>query len=125
MWMLYKKEFLVNSRLKKKLLSTLIVAVMLLTSLTVMVQISKAEPNDIIKTYDSSDLDTETNTFDNGSFVVVNISVDNKVGDPQPYMLRAVANSSEEIWFYVLDNDTNPPWGSRNNLDDGVYWGGV
>jgi len=121
-----KRDVVVRGRFVKKFLSSYIIALLILSYLIIMMQVAKAEPNDHIITYDGMDPDTPQNTFDNGSYVCVNISVDGKINDPgSPYMLRTIAGTSgQEIWFPVWDNDTNPPWGSRNNPGDGMYWGG-
>ena len=116
---------IIKTKIKQKIISSYIVALLLLSSFIGLVQIAKAEPNDIIVTYDGTDPDTPINEFDNGSMVVINITVDGTTGDAG-YMLQAVAGTSgQEVWFPVFDNDTNPPWSSRNNPGDGVYWGAL
>ena len=121
-----EKEILVGSRLRK-LSSISIIILILLTSIVGTFPSTIAKDNvdgDSIKTY-TEDL-TPAIEFGNNSFVIVNVTVDNTTGDPDPpYQIKVQAqNSGEWILVYVSDNDTTPdrPW-SNQTPGDGEYWG--
>ena len=90
-----KKEF-IKSSVGKKILSSYIVGLLLLASFIVVIPISKAEGYDTITTYLDEEVVISPETeFEEGEMVIVNISVDNKTGDPmEPYKLNVNSASA-------------------------------
>ncbi|HEX08779.1 MAG TPA: carboxypeptidase regulatory-like domain-containing protein, partial [Thermoplasmatales archaeon] len=122
-----KKE--IRYRLKKRLMSTLIIIFLMSTSFAVITWTTTAATDgDNIKTYTQVDGQLiEKNIFSEEDFVIINVTVDNVSGDPQGplYSVKAInENTGEWVWVDVTDNDTQGPWGTNNIPGDSIYWGG-
>ncbi|HEC81609.1 MAG TPA: carboxypeptidase regulatory-like domain-containing protein [Thermoplasmatales archaeon] len=123
-----KKEVLIDSRLKKRLISVVIITLLISTSFVTITRTIGAEPNgDSIKTYRENEGLIETTVFGDQEFIIINVTVDNVSGDPQgpPYSIKAInENTNEWVFVSVSDNDTQGPWDGNNIPNDGTYWGG-
>ena len=111
--------------LGKKLISIYLMALMMITSFAGIMPISQAEPTDVIHTYDVSV--TPAEEFGDGDTVLVNVSVNNRTGDPPvgpPYYVKA-SNEQTHRWVkvFVFDNNSMGPWGGENIPMDKKYWG--
>ena len=108
----------------KKLLSVYLVSLMLLASFAGMITSVRAEPLDVITTYYNDGGLIQATAFNDEQVVIVNISVNNTVGDPPGgawYAVRALnQNTGEWILVNVTDNQSI---GFPNTAGDGVYWG--
>ncbi|MBE3137916.1 MAG: PGF-pre-PGF domain-containing protein [Thermoplasmata archaeon] len=109
--------------LGKRLISIYLVTLMMIASFAGIIPITQAEPTDVIHTYNVSVIPAEE--FGDGDTVLVNVSVNNRTGDPQgpPYYIKAL-NQQTHQWVnvYVSDNNTGP-WGDENISMDKKYWG--
>ncbi|MCJ7697917.1 MAG: carboxypeptidase-like regulatory domain-containing protein, partial [Thermoplasmata archaeon] len=111
--------------LGKKLISIYLLALMMITSFAGIMPIGQAEPIDVIHTYDMSV--TPAEEFGDGDTIIVNVSVNNRTGDPSggpPYYVKA-ANEQTHRWVkvYVSDNNSIGPWDGENIPMDKKYWG--
>ena len=107
----------------KRLSSIFIVAIMILTSFVGMIQTVEAEFPDVITTYRSNV--TPATEFNNGSIVVVNITVDKCSGDPGGgnfYWIKA-RNTATHEWIKVNVTDNQNISGLPPNVpNDHHYW---
>ncbi len=125
----WKSNFYKIKSVNQRFLSIYVVFILVLSTTTMMFSdIAQAAPgDDIITAHSYEGSFVPTVEFDDNSSVIINVTVDNSINDPESppyYSVKATnTNSGEWVNVYVSDNDTDGPFSEVNTPGDGMYWG--